>query len=100
MKSLLQWIPPQCLTTPQPDHAPHPSLQELIDPALLRPGRFEVQVEIGLPDEDGRRAIFDIHMKKMVENGLLHPDVDMDRLVSLTPRYSGAEIAGLVRSVC
>lgn len=71
---------------------------DLIDNALLRPGRFEVQVEIKLPDEKGRRQIFDIHSKKMKDNGLLGNDIDFDKLAELTKNFSGAEIEGLVKS--
>eukprot|EP00033_Pygsuia_biforma_P001976 GCRY01002199.1.p1 GENE.GCRY01002199.1~~GCRY01002199.1.p1 ORF type:complete len:740 (-),score=196.45 GCRY01002199.1:83-2302(-) len=71
---------------------------DLIDEALLRPGRFEVHVEINLPDEDGRRDIFKIHTKKMQENGKLSDDVDILTLAKLTKNYSGAEIEGVVKS--
>ncbi|GMM33628.1 AAA family ATPase [Saccharomycopsis crataegensis] len=71
---------------------------DLIDNALLRPGRFEVQVEIKLPDEKGRRQIFDIHAKKMKDNELLGNDIDFDKLAALTKNFSGAEIEGLVKS--
>ena len=42
--------------------------KDLIDSALLRPGRFEVQIEIGLPDERGRLEILNIHAKNLIEN--------------------------------
>lgn len=71
---------------------------DLIDNALLRPGRFEVQVEIKLPDKHGRRQIFDIHSKKMKDNHLLNDDIDFDKLAELTKNFSGAEIEGLVKS--
>lgn len=54
--------------------------KDLIDPAILRPGRFEVHIEIHLPDENGRVQILNIHTKKMVENGILSPDVDIKKL--------------------
>ncbi|CCH45788.1 vesicle-fusing ATPase [Wickerhamomyces ciferrii] len=72
--------------------------RDLIDNALLRPGRFEVQVEIQLPDEDGRLQIFEIQTKKMKENKMLAPDVNLRELASLTKNFSGAEIEGLVKS--
>ncbi|EGD79381.1 hypothetical protein PTSG_09791 [Salpingoeca rosetta] len=72
--------------------------RELIDPALLRPGRFEVQVEIGLPDFDGRSAILRIHTEEMKENSLLDDGVDLDEIARRTSRYSGAELAGIVRN--
>ena len=72
--------------------------RELLDPALLRPGRFEVQIEIGLPDEEGRREIFEIHTRLMRESLMLSHDVDVSDLAANTTRFSGAEIAGVVRA--
>jgi SpoVK/Ycf46/Vps4 family AAA+-type ATPase len=54
--------------------------KELIDPALLRPGRLEVHIEIGLPDGKGRVQILNIHTAKMRESGLLDDDVDIDSM--------------------
>jgi len=70
----------------------------LLDQALLRPGRLEVHVEIGLPDEKGRLQIFHIHTLKMKENGKLSKDVDFPKLALLSKNFSGAEIEGLVKS--
>jgi vesicle-fusing ATPase len=72
--------------------------KDMIDPALLRPGRLEVHVEIGLPDEKGRLQILNIHTRKMRENGRMSKDVDLPRLAELTKNFSGAEIEGLVKS--
>lgn len=72
--------------------------KDMIDEALLRPGRLEVHVQIGLPDEAGRFDIFMIHTKKMRENKTIGPDVDLRELASLSKNYSGAEIAGVVKS--
>lgn len=72
--------------------------RDLIDNALLRPGRFEVQVEIQLPDEDGRFQILEIQTKKMRENNMLANDVNFKELAKLTKNFSGAEIEGLVKS--
>lgn len=71
---------------------------DLIDSALLRPGRFEVQIEIGLPNKQGRRQILDIHTKKKRDAGVMDPNVDLDELAELTKNYTGAEIAGLVKA--
>lgn len=71
---------------------------DLIDTALLRPGRFEIQIEISLPDEKGRKDIFMIHTKKLVENGILASDVNFDELSQLTKNFTGAEIEGLCNS--
>lgn len=72
--------------------------KDMIDPAILRPGRFEIHIEIGLPDENGRVQIFKIHTRAMKENGILDPDVDIVKLAAMTKNYSGAEIESLVKS--
>lgn len=72
--------------------------KDLIDSALLRPGRFEVQLEISLPDENGRKQIFKIHTAKMKHEGMLDSNVNIDELASKTKNFSGAEIEGLVKS--
>lgn len=72
--------------------------RDLIDDALLRPGRLEVQVEIGLPDKDGRLDILNIHTAELRKNKALDPAVDFHYLVDRTRNFSGAEIEGLVRS--
>ncbi|CAL8316829.1 unnamed protein product, partial [Arctogadus glacialis] len=71
---------------------------DLIDDALMRPGRFEVKMEIGLPDEKGRVQILTIHTNKMKGFGLLSGDVDIPELAAETKNYSGAELEGLVRA--
>ena len=72
--------------------------KDMIDEALLRPGRLEVHMEIGLPDAHGRLQIIKIHTHKMSSNGMLAADVNFDVLAAETKNYSGAEIAGLVKS--
>lgn len=72
--------------------------KDMIDDALLRPGRLEVQIEIGLPDEHGRNQILNIHTSKLKGNDVLADDVDIPRIAKETKNFSGAEIAGLVRS--
>jgi vesicle-fusing ATPase len=72
--------------------------KDLLDEALLRPGRMEVQIEIGLPDEKGRFQILSIHSNKMKENSFLSADVDLEELASKTKNFSGAELEGLVKS--
>ena len=72
--------------------------RDMMDDALLRPGRLEVQIEIGLPNEKGRSQIFKIHTKKMKENGKLGSTVRLDELATMTKNFSGAEIEGLVRA--
>ncbi|VBB17791.1 AAA-domain-containing protein [Yasminevirus sp. GU-2018] len=71
---------------------------DVLDPALLRPGRFEVKLEIGLPDAKGRREIFNIHTKELRSNKLLTDSVDIDELALITKNYTGAEIEGVVNS--
>ncbi|KAH7146048.1 P-loop containing nucleoside triphosphate hydrolase protein [Dactylonectria macrodidyma] len=72
--------------------------KDMIDDALLRPGRLEVHLEISLPDEEGRHEILKIHTSKMRENGLLDPDVDVAELAGLAKNFSGAELNGLVKA--
>ncbi|KAL1882088.1 hypothetical protein VTK73DRAFT_2497 [Phialemonium thermophilum] len=72
--------------------------KDMIDDALLRPGRLEVQIEISLPDEFGRSQILRIHTSKMKENNVMADDVDIAELASLTKNFSGAELSGLVKS--
>uniref|UniRef100_A0A669BFU6 Vesicle-fusing ATPase n=1 Tax=Oreochromis niloticus TaxID=8128 RepID=A0A669BFU6_ORENI len=71
---------------------------DLIDDALMRPGRFEVKMEIGLPDEKGRVQILNIHTNKMRSFNILASDVDVKELAAETKNYSGAELEGLVRA--
>jgi vesicle-fusing ATPase len=71
---------------------------DMIDEALLRPGRLEVHVEISLPDEDGRLQILGIHTDKMRKNGVIADDVDLAELAQRTKNFSGAELNGLVKS--
>ncbi|KRX67912.1 Vesicle-fusing ATPase 1, partial [Trichinella sp. T9] len=71
---------------------------DMIDEALLRPGRLEVQMEISLPDERGRCQILNIHTSKMRQYGKLAEDVDLTELAALTKNFSGAELEGLVRA--
>uniref|UniRef100_A0A7N8WXM2 Vesicle-fusing ATPase n=1 Tax=Mastacembelus armatus TaxID=205130 RepID=A0A7N8WXM2_9TELE len=71
---------------------------DLIDEALLRPGRLEVKMEIGLPDEKGRIQILNIHTMQMRQYNLLATDVDIVELAVETKNFSGAELEGLVRA--
>lgn len=71
---------------------------DMIDDALLRPGRLEVHMEISLPDESGRAQILKIQTSKMRANNVLEDDVDTLELAHLTKNFSGAELGGLVKS--
>lgn len=72
--------------------------KDMIDEALLRPGRLEVQLEISLPDEFGRVQILKIHTSRLREFKKLGKDVDINDLAKRTKNFSGAEIEGLVRA--
>jgi len=65
----------------------------LVDPALLRPGRFDELVYVSVPNKDGRRRILAIHTAKMP----LASDVDLDEVASRTERFTGADLEDLVR---
>ena len=65
---------------------------EILDPALLRPGRFDRQVVVDRPDINGREAILKIHSRHV----LLGPDVDLRKIAALTPGFVGADLANLV----
>lgn len=66
--------------------------KDMIDEALLRPGRFEVHIEVGLPDEKGRQDIFKIHTQEMYKNKVISLDVKIEDLAHETKNYTGAEI--------
>ncbi|GBM26023.1 Vesicle-fusing ATPase 1 [Araneus ventricosus] len=72
--------------------------KDMIDEALMRPGRLEVQMEIGLPDEKGRLQILNIHTARMKQHDKMANDVDLEELAAKTKNFSGAEIEGLVRA--
>ncbi|KAH7887364.1 P-loop containing nucleoside triphosphate hydrolase protein [Phlebopus sp. FC_14] len=71
---------------------------DMIDEALLRPGRLEVHMEISLPDTNGRYQILRIHTSRMRTNGVMDIDVDLHELALQMKNYSGAEIEGFVKS--
>jgi len=65
---------------------------DVLDPALTRPGRFDRQINVPLPDLRGRYEILKVHARK-VKTG---PDVDMERLARATPMFSGADLAAII----
>src|SRR5690606_41820751 len=65
---------------------------DVLDPALLRPGRFDRQVVVPLPDIRGREQILKVHMRKVP----ISPDVDPQVLARGTPGFSGADLSNLV----
>ena len=64
---------------------------DVLDPALLRPGRFDRQVVMDLPDIKGRRQILDVHIKKIK----VDESIDLDVIARTTPGFSGADLANL-----
>ncbi|MFA5294444.1 MAG: CDC48 family AAA ATPase [Methanoregulaceae archaeon] len=69
------------------------NIPNLLDPALRRPGRFDREIEIPIPDRAGRREILDIHTRGMPLAG----DVDLDEIANITHGYVGADLAALCR---
>jgi cell division protease FtsH len=65
---------------------------EILDPALLRAGRFDRQVLVDRPDRGGRKAILEVHTKKV----RLAPQVQLEQVAALTPGFTGADLANLV----
>jgi cell division protease FtsH len=65
---------------------------EILDPALLRAGRFDRQVLVDRPDKKGRVQILQVHVRKIT----LAPDVNVEQVAALTPGFSGADLANLV----
>jgi cell division protease FtsH len=65
---------------------------EILDPALLRAGRFDRQVLVDRPDKRGRVQILQVHMKKVK----VAPDLDAEKVAALTPGFTGADLANLV----
>jgi len=65
---------------------------EILDPALLRAGRFDRQVLVDRPDKGGRTQILGVHMRKV----RLGPDVEPEKVAALTPGFTGADLANLV----
>ncbi|CAF1068985.1 unnamed protein product [Didymodactylos carnosus] len=60
-----------------------------IDPALLRPGRLEIHIKIEPPNDEARLSIFDIYTKSLLQNNLLHHDVNLDRIIHQTQGWTG-----------
>ncbi len=65
---------------------------EILDPALLRAGRFDRQVVLDRPDRKGRAAILAVHIKRVQ----IAPEVDLEKIAAITPGFSGADLANLV----
>ncbi len=69
------------------------NIPNALDPALRRPGRFDREIEIGVPDKDGRKEILQIHTRGMP----LTKDVDLDKIADITYGYVGADLAALCK---
>ncbi|KAM9308912.1 mitochondrial inner membrane m-AAA protease component AFG3L2 [Gastrophryne carolinensis] len=68
---------------------------DILDPALMRPGRFDRQIYIGPPDIKGRASIFKVHLRPLKLDSALDKDALSRRLAALTPGFSGADIANV-----
>lgn len=73
---------------------------DLLDEAMLRPGRFGVHIELGLPDLTGREQIFKIHTKGLLLNEMLDDNIDLTHLAKETRNFTGAEIENVVQNAC
>ncbi|MBQ1341327.1 MAG: ATP-dependent zinc metalloprotease FtsH [Erysipelotrichaceae bacterium] len=65
---------------------------DVLDPALLRPGRFDRQITVSLPDKNGRKAILEVHAR----NKHFAPDFDINALAARTPGFSGADLENVL----
>ena len=72
-----------------------PSAAEVLDKALLRPGRFDRQIYVGMPDVKGREAILKIHSR----NKPLGPDVDLNVIARQTAGMTGADLENLMNEI-
>jgi ATP-dependent metalloprotease len=68
--------------------------EDSLDPAAVRPGRFDKKIHVPLPDVKGREEIFDLYLKKIVKS----EKVESKKLATMTPGFSGAEIENLVNT--
>lgn len=66
---------------------------DIIDPALIRPGRFDELILVSVPDEGARREIFKVHTEKLA----LAESIDIKKLVSMTDQYTGADIVAVCK---
>ena len=71
--------------------------KDLLDDAIMRPGRLEVQIEVTLPDEKGRLDILTIHTSKMLKNGYTS-NLNLDDIAKLSINFTGAEIESIVKN--
>ena len=69
--------------------------KDILDSALVRPGRFDREVDVGLPDLKGRFEILLVHLKPLVLSPVFSSEEYAKRIAALTPGFSGAELANL-----
>lgn len=69
---------------------------DLLDPALLRPGRLDTHIFLGLPDQEAREKILEVHLQKVP----CAEDVDVKEIAEKTEGYSGAELAAVCTDAC
>lgn len=72
--------------------------KDLLDPAILRPGRLEYHVNIGLPDMKGRLQILNIHSLSIISNKMIDSSVNLEEIAKITENYTGAELELVVRT--
>lgn len=70
---------------------------DIIDEALLRPGRFEIQIEIKLPNEEARKEILEIHLKNFDKHNYLE-NIDISEIAKKTINFTGAELEGVIKN--
>jgi ATP-dependent metalloprotease FtsH len=77
------------------------NLKEVLDPAILRPGRFDRLIEIGYPELEEREEIFEIYLKKVILDTSENKTIDFykQKLATLTPGFTGADISNIVNEV-
>lgn len=66
--------------------------KEMLDPALLRPGRFDRHIQVDMPDKKGRKSILELHAK----NKPLHPEIDLDKIAEEAYGFSGAQLESVM----
>jgi|694.fasta_scaffold92909_4 vesicle-fusing ATPase len=72
--------------------------KDLLDEAVLRPGRLEVHIEISLPDESGRFDILEIQTVQIKKSGCLDDNVNLKEIANITKNFTGAELAAIIKS--
>src|SRR4030095_5249635 len=81
-----------CELTTHSIPTPPPHRPDILDPALLRPGRFDRQVVVDRPDRKGRQQILEVHTRGKP----LAQTIDLDALAGQTPGFTGADLANLI----